>query len=79
MKKSNYAIPQSFSSAHIDNEQYKELYLESINFPEIFWDRMATKHISWYSAWKEVCSGDFCSGNVHWFSGAKLNVSYKKH
>ena len=37
---------------------------------------MAKAHISWYSEWEEVFSGDFSNGNVHWFSGGKLNVSY---
>ena len=76
MKKSSYAIPKSFSSSHINERQYKELYKESIDSPSSFWDRMAKEHISWYSEWEEVFSGEFSNGNIRWFSGAKLNVSY---
>ena len=76
MKESSYAIPKNFSSSHINERQYKELYKESIDSPNSFWDRMAKEHISWYSNWEKVFSGEFSNGNVHWFSGAKLNVSY---
>ncbi len=76
MKESRYAVPKNFSSSHINEKQYKELYKESIDSPNSFWDRMANEHISWYSKWEEVFSGDFSNGNVHWFSGGKLNVSY---
>ena len=76
MKESSYAVPKNFSSSHINEKQYRELYKESIDSPNSFWDRMAKEHISWYSNWEKVFSGEFSNGNVHWFSGAKLNVSY---
>ncbi len=76
MKESDYAIPKNFSTSHINEARYKELYTESIDSPNSFWARMASEHISWYSKWEEVFSGDFCKGNVRWFSGAELNVSF---
>ena len=76
MKESIYAIPENFSSSHINEKQYNELYKQSIDSPNSFWDRMAKEHVSWYSEWEQVFSGEFSNGNVHWFSGAKLNVSY---
>ena len=54
MKESNYAVPKNFSSSHINERQYKELYKASIDSPNSFWDRMAKEHISWYSEWDEV-------------------------
>jgi len=76
MKESIYPIPENFSSSHINEKQYNDLYKQSIDSPSSFWDRMAKEHVSWYSEWEQVFSGEFSNGNVHWFSGAKLNVSY---
>ena len=76
MENFNDNLPHSFSSMHISEKLYRELYLESIRFPDSFWGRMADQHISWYSKWDTVLSGKFSNGSSRWFSGATLNASY---
>lgn len=62
--------------AHIKSmDEYKKLYQQSINEPEIFWAEMG-KRISWFSPFSKVKSGDFNEVNMGWYLGGKLNVSY---
>lgn len=61
---------------HIDAEKYNQLYKESIEDPESFWAKKAEEHITWYKKWSKTYSGNFKKGEVKWFEGGKLNVSY---
>ncbi len=63
-------------NAHINEEQYKALYKESIENPEAFWAREADR-IDWIKKWNRVKNSDFKGDvNIKWFEGAKLNVCY---
>lgn len=42
---------------------------------ETFWDKIARQFINWMEPWDKVLQGDFTTGDIKWFSGAKLNVS----
>jgi acetyl-CoA synthetase len=73
-----YQVPEAIQkNAHINNEQYLEMYQQSIDHPDQFWAEQAEAFISWFKPWDKVSSvgyeGDV---NIKWFEGAKLNVSY---
>ncbi|WP_440999643.1 acetate--CoA ligase [Fodinibius sp. SL11] len=55
-------------------EEYKEVYNESINDPEKFWEHEAGTFY-WRKRWDETHSGSFEEGNVKWFEGGKLNIT----
>lgn len=63
------------SKANLTNQQYQELYNESISQPDAFWARMAER-LTWFKKWDKVQDSDFANANIRWFSGGKLNVSY---
>ncbi|MBU1636106.1 acetate--CoA ligase [bacterium] len=56
-------------------DQYKEMYDRSINNPNEFWAEQAEK-LAWFHKWDHVMQGGFDSGDISWFTGGKLNVSY---
>jgi acetyl-CoA synthetase len=61
---------------HIDELTYQSLYNESIKNPEEFWSAQAERELHWIKKWDTVMSGSFEEGNVKWFEGGVLNVSY---
>ena len=69
--------PRKFSqNARISNmEQYRTVYKESIENPTKFWEKIANR-ISWIKKWDTVREFDFMNGEVKWFDGGELNVSY---
>jgi acetyl-CoA synthetase len=72
-----YPVPIEVAAhAWINNDQYLSMYKNSIEDPEGFWMEQADRFISWYKRWDKVLDWDFTRGHVHWFAGAKLNVSY---
>jgi acetyl-CoA synthetase len=56
-------------------DQYRDLYEKSMSDPDAFWSEVAER-ITWYKKWDTVREFDFVKGNIKWFDGAKLNVSY---
>eukprot|EP01138_Halocafeteria_seosinensis_P001099 gb/GECG01001124.1/.p1 GENE.gb/GECG01001124.1/~~gb/GECG01001124.1/.p1 ORF type:complete len:656 (+),score=78.88 gb/GECG01001124.1/:1-1968(+) len=63
--------------AHISSmEEYKKLYKESIENPEVFWARMARENLHWFRDFQTVKGGSFEEGDVHWFAEGQLNVCY---
>ncbi|MFT5425758.1 MAG: acetyl-CoA synthetase [Gammaproteobacteria bacterium] len=73
-----YQVPESMKkNAHINNEQYLEMYQKSIDHPDEFWAEQAEKFLSWFKPWDKVQAYDFGENvNIKWFEGGKLNVSY---
>ena len=62
--------------AHIGSiEDYRKRYAESMADPDAFWAREADR-LHWYKKWDKVSEFDFVNGEIKWFSGGKLNVSY---
>ncbi len=84
--KENRVFPPSDESsrkARVKSEQqYKELYQQSIDEPTAFWAEQAEKEISWITPWDTVLDydpsrlGKSSDPYVTWFKGASLNVSY---
>ena len=56
-------------------EEYNELYQDSVKNPESFWSKVAER-ISWIKKWDKVLDYNFVDGNIKFFEGGKLNVSY---
>jgi acetyl-CoA synthetase len=73
-----YQVPESMKkNAHINNEQYLEMYQKSIDHPDECWAEQADEFLSWSRRWDKVQSCDFGKNvDIKWFEGAKLNVSY---
>ena len=76
-EKKLYPIPGSIeANAHINNEQYLEMYQKSLDDPDTFWAEQAEKFVTWSKPWEKVQNWDFHSADIKWFEGARLNVSY---
>ncbi len=69
-------VPANFQDAHINADRYHAMYQRSLSDPEGFWGEMASSFLSWDQPWDKVVQQDFRCGDVQWFSGGKLNVSY---
>ena len=63
------------NNAVISNDEFEELYKESINNPDQFWDQQARNYLSWDKEWDVVKESDLAKGDINWFKGAKLNAS----
>src|SRR6059036_2063405 len=60
--------------AHIRSlAQYRKLYRESIQAPEIFWGKQAKNELIWLKPWKKVLH--WKEPFARWFVGGQLNVS----
>lgn len=56
-------------------EVYNETYKQSIESPDEFWLKIASKQ-DWVFWPESACNGDFSQGNVSWFEGGQLNLCY---
>ncbi|TLU66920.1 acetate--CoA ligase [Thalassotalea litorea] len=61
--------------SHLSEQEYKQMYQQSIEQPDAFWSEQANKFIDWIQPWDEVSKVDYHQAKIQWFSGAKLNVS----
>ena len=64
------------AKSDITLDQYKELHKQSIEDPETFWGKAAKEHLDWFRPFDKVLEGSFEHGDVRWFQGGKLNLSY---
>ncbi len=72
-----HPVPTALAqSAHINAEQYQQMYQQSVDSPDEFWSAQAREFLSWDSDWQSVCEYDFLKGQASWFKGGTLNVSY---
>lgn len=55
-------------------EQYQEVYKNSIENPEAFWEAIA-EHFVWHKKWDKVLDWNFVEPKVEWFKGGKLNIT----
>ncbi len=61
--------------AHINAEQYEQMYQRSIEDPEGFWAEQAERFVTWSKRWNSVCEFDFHKADIKWFEGGRLNAS----
>ena len=74
-----YDIPDNIKkSAHINEQQYQEMYQRSIDDPQGFWAEQAENFLSWSKPWNKVSDWSYDQDNLYikWFEGGKLNVTY---
>ena len=72
-----YKIPENYSSeASMDKEKYMQMYSESINEPEAFWEKNA-KRINWIKNFSKVKDVSFDKDKLYikWFEDGTLNVT----
>ena len=70
-------IDRVASGAHVRGmAAYNKMYQRSINENEAFWADMAHQQLTFSQDFTSVRDGGFEEGDVRWFSGGKLNVSY---
>ncbi len=74
--KNSYPVPASLNDAHINLEQYETMYRSSLDDPDTFWAKQASDYVTWFEPWNKVQNSNFTTGDIRWFEGGKLNVSY---
>ena len=71
-----FPVPAELAAtAHVNAEEYRRLYTESMAGNAAFWARMAQENLDWHKPWHSVTTSDFTTPRVAWFEGAELNVS----
>ena len=64
------------ANAHVPSlDIYRERYQLSTTDPEEFWSDIGQR-LDWIKPWRTVRKFDFSKGDIKWFLGGKLNVSY---
>ena len=66
----------TYQHAFLHADDYRRLYRQSIEQPEIFWAEQARRFLDWFKPWRSVPHGDFAKGQASWFKGGQLNVAY---
>lgn len=56
-------------------DEYKEVYKESIENPEAFWDDIA-KNFHWFTPWDSTLEWTFDPPKVEWYKGGTTNLCY---
>ena len=70
-----YDVPPNFRDALINEEQYQQMYQESVEDSESFWAKQAER-MHWFKRWDKVKEVDFNTASIKWYLGGKINVSY---
>jgi len=68
--------PEVAKNAHLTDEKYQEMYRRSIEDPDGFFSEQGNKFITWFKPWDRVRYEDLKKGDIRWFEGGKLNISY---
>nr|MBA3971246.1 AMP-binding protein [Bacteroidota bacterium] len=55
-------------------EEYQQVYKDSINDPEKFWEEQAEQFV-WKKKWDKVLDWNFTEPKIEWFKGGKLNIT----
>src|SRR5688572_5717814 len=55
-------------------EEYRNLYKQSVEQPEKFWEGIASE-FTWRKKWDKTLEWDFNKPEVKWFIGGKLNIT----
>ncbi len=64
----------SYSYQIKTQEAYELAYRESVQYPEVFWERIAST-FTWQKKWDKVLDWNFDQPSVKWFEGGKLNIT----
>ncbi|MCG2634095.1 MAG: acetate--CoA ligase [Gammaproteobacteria bacterium] len=72
-----YPVPTAVAAhAHINKATYEEMYHRSVTDRESFWAEQAGLFLDWFTPWNRVVHEDLSKGDIRWFEGGSLNVSY---
>ena len=74
-----YDVPAAIAAkAHVNAEQYAQMYQRSVDDPDGFWADAANQFVTWFKPWETVSDWSYDADNLHvdWFKRGKLNVSY---
>ena len=72
-----YPVPQGVAdNALLTQGEYEAMYRRSLDEPESFWAEQADRFLTWFRKWDRVSNNDLTTGQIRWFEGGKLNVSY---
>ncbi len=55
-------------------EEYKQVYQQSVEQPEEFWNGIA-ENFQWRKKWEKTLEWNFKEPKIEWFKGAKLNIT----
>lgn len=72
-----YPVPENIKQrAHVTNEQYLEMYRESVAQPDAFWAKHGQR-LDWIKPYTQVKDTSYNMGNVNikWFADGELNAS----
>ena len=47
------------------SKKYDDLYNKSVNYPESFWDELASQNFVWNKKWSKVVDWDFKKAKYH--------------
>ncbi|WP_068546020.1 acetate--CoA ligase [Thalassotalea crassostreae] len=61
---------------HLTEQQYQQMYRQSIEQPDEFWATQANEFLDWHKPFEQVSDVDFNKAEIEWFKGGQLNVSY---
>ncbi|MEE4637296.1 MAG: acetate--CoA ligase [Wenzhouxiangella sp.] len=77
MSEKIYPVPTQFD-ALVNQQQYEQMYAESISDPETFWAKQARQRLDWIKPFTKVSDYSFARDDLHirWFEDGTLNVSY---
>ena len=77
MNKNEYPVPESFAAAaQVNRASYEQMYAESIEDPNRFWDRIG-RRLDWIEGFSQVKDSNYSDSDFHirWFADGKLNVA----
>lgn len=58
------------------NEEYHNLYQQSITSPDVFWAKQAEELLTWIKPWRQTSAGSFKTADSSWFIEGQLNASF---
>ncbi|MGH8477451.1 MAG: acetate--CoA ligase [Methylococcales bacterium] len=64
------------AKSHLQVAQFFDLYRQSLENPDRFWEQQAEQFLTWFKPWHTIQNCDFHSARIRWFEGGSLNVSY---
>ena len=75
MAQKKYLPPKNLANPYIKSlDEYKEIYQESIENPQLFFRKQALENLNWIEPFENVHNNQFIDSK--WFEGGKINVSY---
>jgi acetyl-CoA synthetase len=70
-----HPVKEHFHESMVSSmKQYHEMYKESIEHNEAFWEKQAKKMLHWQHNFQDVMDCDLEQGMISWFLGGKLNA-----